>query len=83
MHVFTYAWQKSQIRLVYYGLVPECHYPSSPSMGLAIAAVVVLMLTRSIVNSITGDIRSCCQPLPNMHKIGQVCIVIPWYVVIS
>ncbi|XP_035838290.1 uncharacterized protein LOC118485886 [Helianthus annuus] len=70
--------KRSQVRLVYYGHVPECHYPSSPAVGLAIAGAVALVLARTIVNSTTADCCLCCQPLPKMPKIGLVCMVITW-----
>ncbi|KAM0069866.1 hypothetical protein Hdeb2414_s0001g00006601 [Helianthus debilis subsp. tardiflorus] len=83
--MLSYAMQRSQITVEYYGLEPiepKCHYPSSPAMGLAIAATVALLLARTIITSTTGGCCSCCKPLPSMPKFGRVCIVISWYVVI-
>ncbi|XP_076932494.1 uncharacterized protein LOC143598059 [Bidens hawaiensis] len=70
--------KRSQLKLVFDGLEPECEYPSSPAMGLAIAATMALLLARVIITSATVGCCSCCIPTPNAHIFGRVCIVISW-----
>ncbi|KAK9067996.1 hypothetical protein SSX86_012107 [Deinandra increscens subsp. villosa] len=73
--------KKNEPTLVWVGLEPECEYPSSPAMGLAIAATVVLVIARAIITSTTGGCCSCCvRSIPNGPKknCGRVCIVISW-----
>ncbi|KAI3828849.1 hypothetical protein L1987_02959 [Smallanthus sonchifolius] len=54
MHVVTYAWQGSQLKVIYVGFEPVCEYPSSPAMGLAIAATVALVIALAIITSATA-----------------------------
>ncbi|XP_076886792.1 uncharacterized protein LOC143536755 [Bidens hawaiensis] len=70
--------KRSQLKLVFDGLEPECEYPSSPAMGLAIAATMALVLARVIITSATVGCCSCCIPTPNGPIFGRVCIVISW-----
>ncbi|KAK1419098.1 hypothetical protein QVD17_28256 [Tagetes erecta] len=70
--------KRSQLKVVYVGLEPVCEYPSSPAMGLAIAATVALVIARTIITSTTGGCCSCCQPIPNAPKFARVSIVISW-----
>ncbi|KAD2145555.1 hypothetical protein R6Q59_015363 [Mikania micrantha] len=71
--------KRSQLKVVYVGLEPVCEYPSSPAMGLAIAATVALVIARAIITSTTGGCCSCCQPIPKGPKMfARLCIVISW-----
>ncbi|KAI3691728.1 hypothetical protein L6452_31530 [Arctium lappa] len=70
--------KKSDIKVEYYGgYAPTCEYPSSPAMGLALAATAALVLARIIVTSITGGCCSCCRTI-NLPKLARVCIIVSW-----
>ncbi|KVH91903.1 uncharacterized protein LOC112529556 [Cynara cardunculus var. scolymus] len=71
--------KKNDIKVEYDGgYEPICEYPSSPAMGLALAAAVALALARIIVTSTTGGCCRCCRTIPNLRNIARVCIVISW-----
>ncbi|KAK1419097.1 hypothetical protein QVD17_28255 [Tagetes erecta] len=70
--------KKSQPTVYFDGLEPVCDYPSSPSIGLAIAATVALVIARSIISATTGGCCSCCIHIPNGPKFARVFIVVSW-----
>ncbi|PWA62851.1 hypothetical protein CTI12_AA358450 [Artemisia annua] len=69
--------KRSQITVVYVGYIPDCEYPSSPSMGLALAATVAIVLARAVITSATGGCCSCCQSI-SLSILARICIVISW-----
>ncbi|MFS7888507.1 putative modifying wall lignin-1/2 [Helianthus anomalus] len=71
--------KKSQLKVVYHGLDHECDYPSSPVMRIAIAAVVALVIARTIITATTGGCCSCCRPIPSASKFARLCIRISWF----
>ncbi|KAJ0716423.1 putative modifying wall lignin-1/2 [Helianthus annuus] len=56
----------------------ECDdYSSSPVVGIAIAAIVALVIARTIITATTGGCCMCCRT-PNISTFARVCIVISW-----
>ncbi|MFS7927433.1 hypothetical protein Hanom_Chr04g00309041 [Helianthus anomalus] len=65
-----------------YGLRPFCDYLSSPTVGLAIAGAIALVLAHIIITITTDGCCSCYLRTPNEPICAQFFLIISWYEII-